>query len=111
MVVASHHDSRRLVATVAVAVAGLAVLATLIFGGSLGFRREWGYLLVGTGMIGLVIFFAFEASVPANTPGGPGVGLGALFVTVALLPVISLLLWLGGATGLVARHLSVRAEP
>lgn len=78
MTVASHRDSRRLVATVAIVLGGLAVLATIAFGGSLGYRRQWGYLawsiLVGTGMVGLFIFEAFEGSVPANAPDDPGVG-------------------------------------
>jgi len=35
-------DSRRTVTTVAVVLGGLASAATIIFGGSLGYRRQWG---------------------------------------------------------------------
>jgi hypothetical protein len=103
MTVASHHDSRDRVVTVASSLGGLAVLATLGFAGSLGYRRAWGYLawsmLVGISVIGLFVFFAFAGSRPANAPDDPGLGLGAMVVTAALLPVLALLLWLGGALG------------
>ena len=53
--VASHHDSRELVAIVAVVLGGLAVLSTIAFGGVLGYRRAWGYLcwsiLFGTAIV------------------------------------------------------------
>jgi hypothetical protein len=108
-VVASHHDSRQLVATIAVIFGGLAVIATIAYGTSLGYRRQWGYLawsiLVATATIGLTIFLAFEASVPANAPDDPGVGLGAMLVTAFLVPVVALFLWLGGAIGYAVRRI------
>lgn len=108
MTVVSHHDSRGLVTIVAASIGGLAVVATIAFGGSLGYRRSWGYLgwslLLGMAVIGLFIFFAFDASQPANAPDDPGLGLGAMLVTAALSPVVALLLWFGGGVGILIRR-------
>jgi len=109
MVVASHHDSRTLVTSVSVSCGGIAVVATLGFGGALGFRRAWGYLAwslpLGMATIGLVMLMAFDGSQPANAPDDPALGLGALLVTAALLPIVALLLWLGEGVGNMVRHL------
>jgi hypothetical protein len=114
-IVAGHHNSRRTVAIVAVVAGGLAALATMILGGSLGYRREWASLwwliLVGTATTGVIIFFVFESSIPANAPDDPGVGLGAMVATVALVPVITLFLWTGGAMGFLARKARPSNEP
>jgi len=107
MVVASHHDSRALVTSVAAWTGGTAVVATIAFGASLGFRRRWGYLawsfLLGMATAGLVIFFAFDGSQPVNAPDDPGLGIGAMLVTVALAPVVAIVL--GGGLGRLARRL------
>jgi hypothetical protein len=109
MTVASHHDSRSLVVAVGASLGGVAIVATLGFGGSLGYRCAWGYLawslLVGIGMVGLFVFVAFENSQPANAPDDPGLGLGAMVVTVALLPVLAFLLGMGGGAGRLIRFL------
>jgi hypothetical protein len=108
-IVASNHAPRRTITTVAVVLGGLAVLATVAFGSALGYRRQWGYLawsfLFGSAMIGAAIFLAFDSSQPSNAPDDPGLGLGAMLVTVALLPVVALCLWLGGAIGILIRRL------
>jgi hypothetical protein len=109
VVVASHHDSRRMITTVAVVLGGLAAIATLAFGATLGYRRHWGYLgwtiLVGTIWAGIFIFATFAGSQPANAPDDPGLGLGAMLVTAALAPVIASLLWLGGGLGYLTQRL------
>jgi hypothetical protein len=78
MVVLSHHDSRWLITTIAATFGGLAVIATFAFGSSLGYRRQWGYLawslLLGVAATGLVIFFAFDGSLPANAPDDQNAG-------------------------------------
>lgn len=108
--VASDHDSRELVTTVAVVLGGLAVLSTVTVGGVLGYRRAWGYLgwsiLFGTAMVAIFMFGAFAGSQPANTPDDPGLGIGAAFVTIALLPALALFLWFGGAIGMFACRLT-----
>jgi hypothetical protein len=105
---ASHHDSRRTIIVVSVALGLIAAVATCLFGASLGYRRRWGYLwwslLLGAAVLGLVIFMAFDASQPPNAPSDPGLGIGAMFVTAALTPVLALFLWLGGGIGLIARR-------
>lgn len=92
MVVASDHGSEHVIAIVAVALGTLAAMAKVAFGASLGYRRHWAYLgwsvLMGTAAVGLVVAFAFYASVPANDPDDPGVGLGAMFVTLIPTPLL-----------------------
>jgi hypothetical protein len=108
-VVLSHRDSRGLVVLVAVLVGGIAVVATIGFAGFLGYRRAWDYLawssLVGIATVGLVVFFVFAGSQPANAPDDPGLGLGAMLVTVAIVPPLALLLSLGGGIGRLIRSL------
>lgn len=108
-VVASHHDSPTFVRVLALVVVALAVFATIGFGGTLGYRREWGYLawslVVGVIIIGFVMFIAFGASQPTNQPDDPGLGIGAMFVTAALSPIVALLLWFGGGVGVLFRQL------
>jgi hypothetical protein len=101
-----HFSHARMAATIAFA--ALAVVATVVFGGWLGFKRYWRYVsrsyLVGIGLVSGVIFFAFENAVPPNAPDDPGVGLGALVAAVAVSPVIGLLLWSGGGIGALVRR-------
>jgi hypothetical protein len=106
--VLSHHDSASRVAVFSGVFGGSAVLGTLLFGASLGRRREWGYLawcfLVGLGAIALFIFFSFANTEPANAPDDPGLGLGAMLVTAMVAPVLAAFLWLGGVSGFIARR-------
>jgi nitrate reductase gamma subunit len=109
-VVASHHDSWQVITTIAVALGTLAVIGTMGFGALLGYLRHWRYLawaiLGGTVLAGMFVFFTFAGSQPANAPDDPGLGLGAMLVTVAMAPVIAAFLWLGGVIGLLFRRLS-----
>jgi hypothetical protein len=104
-------EPMRWAAELAVATVVLAPLATLGFGAYLGFHRQWAYLgwslLFGTMATGLTVLLTFENSVPANAPDDPGLGIGAMLVTAALLPVVAGVLWLGGAVGLLARRLTI----
>jgi hypothetical protein len=103
-----HHNSRPLTPMIAIIFGCIAIAATIALGASLGYRRQWGYLgwslVLGMIVIGLVVFFAFENSVPSNAPNDPGVGLGAMFATALLAPVVALFLWVGGAVGLLLRR-------
>jgi hypothetical protein len=110
----SHHDSEVTIVAVAGALGGAAVIATVLFGVSLGLRNQWGYLawsfLFGVGVIGLTVFWTFEASVPANAPDDPGTGLGAMLVTAMVGIVVGVVLILGAGIGTLARRLKLWSE-
>jgi hypothetical protein len=110
VVVASHHDSRRTITTVAVVLGAVAAIATMGFGAVLTYRQHWRYvawaILVGTALVGIFVFFTFAGSQPTNAPDDPGLGLGAMLVTAATAPAIAMFLYLGGLVGLLFRRLT-----
>jgi hypothetical protein len=109
-----HHDSRSYVTELAAILGSVAIIGTLIFGVVLGTKRWWGYLgwatLFGLCILGLVIFVAFENSVPLNAPDDQGVGLGAMLVTALLSPAVALPLWFGGSLGGLVNVLKRRKQ-
>jgi hypothetical protein len=89
---------------------GAAILATVVMGGLVGHRRAWGYLgwtiLVGTVVLGAIMFLAAADSEPSNGKGDdPGMGIGALFVTACCVPPMVLFLLFGGSIGTLVRRL------
>ena len=112
--VLSHHGSTLAVALISGVFGGTALLGTVLFGVSMGYRRQWGYLgwsfLLGVAAIGLVIFMSFESAVPANSPDDPGVGLGAMLATVMVAIVVAGFLWFGEGVGSLVRRLKAPNE-
>jgi hypothetical protein len=106
-VAASHHVPATTLIILGSCFGGAAVISTVVFGSSLGHRRACGYLawsiVVGAALLGLVIFMSFSASVPANQDN-PGVGIGAMFVTVICVIPMTLLLYAGGGLGALRRR-------
>jgi hypothetical protein len=106
-VAASHHVPATTLIILGSCFGGAAVISTVVFGSSLGHRRAWGYLawsiVVGAALLGLVIFMSFSASVPANQDN-PGVGIGAMFVTVICVIPMTLLLYAGSGLGALRRR-------
>lgn len=105
---ASHHVPATTLGILGCCFGGAAVVSTVAFGSSLGHRRAWGYLawsiLVGAAVLGLLIFMTFSSSVPANQDN-PGVGIGAMFVTVICVIPMTILLYAGGGLGALRRRL------
>ncbi len=105
----SHHASRTALIVLAAVTGGVALLSTIVLGGSLGRRRAWGYLgwslLVAALCLGVVLWFAFASAEPTNGQDDPGMGIGAMFTLVLCLVPVSAMLWLGGGLGaLVSRR-------
>jgi hypothetical protein len=107
---ASHHAHEGTLIVLGSVFGGAALLATLVMGVLLGHRRAWGYLgwtiLIGTVVLGAVMFFVAAALEPSNGKGDdPGMGIGALFVTACCVPPMLLVLSLGGSMGTLVRRL------
>jgi hypothetical protein len=105
------HHSHLEISPVAIAFGALAVTSTMVIGVLLGYRRFWSSISwsfgVGVTTLGLFILFAFESATPP-AQDGPGTGIGAMFATACLCPVVALCLWLGGAGGSLMRRIRTR---
>ena len=105
-----HHASDSTLIILASTLGGLALVATLVLGVSLGRRRAWGYLgwslLVAAFWLGLFLFFAFASSEPNNGHDDPGMGIGAMFALVVCLIPVSWMLWAGGGLGAIVSRVT-----
>lgn len=99
-----------LMAVLAFVAGALAMSGTIGLGSLLGYRQRWRYLgcmgLVGSLAIALVVFFTFESIQSATASDGPGVGIGAFFVSLAIALVAGVFLLMGALIGMLVRRYS-----
>ena len=95
-----------------IALGSLAILSTVMFGGRLGFHREWRRMVLaaaaGTVILALLYSAALLAAPDPNGQNDHTAGIAVVILSAPTFVAVALMLCLGGAAGHAARWLDWR---